>query len=855
MRPHLATLVDDFRRHGNATAVVTYRGNRRKSTSYREIASLAERFAAELRRRDIAAGERVLLWGQNGAEWIGAFFGCLLRGALAVPLDAGGGAEFARRVVTETSPKLIVGDPLLIATLSDTIPTLVLDDLSITLPAEAPGRVEAPSLNLDTPLQILFTSGTTSEPKGVVHTHRNVLASVAPIEKEIQKYLRYERFVHPLRFLHTLPLSHVFGQFMGLWLPVLLGAEVHFESRLQASRLIPLIRRERISVLAAVPRMLDLLRSHLLASIPDLNADIQHAQGKPVWRRWWRFRKVHGLIGLKFWAFVCGGASLPADLESFWNTLGFALIQGYGMTETTALITLNHPFKIGKGTIGKALPGREVRISNDGEILVRGDMVSTSTWQDGRMTQTSDAWLATGDLARSDDTGQLQFVGRKSQVIVTSSGLNIHPEDVEAVVDRQQGVHASVVVPVTTSSGTEAMAVLLFRGPEVDAAAAVRQANTVLPDYQRIRHWRIFPELDFPRTSTGKIQRGKLTQWAASHAFVEHVTVTGTNDDSLVDLILRITRVAPATTGDDAYLDEDLHLDSLGRVQLQSELESRMGVTLDDTALARIKTLGELRQQLGLMGGTAIGAGRNMAASSISSESTEKQGRPVYPRWTWSTVILSARVLFIECLMRPLVWFLAAPKVEVMSTNWPDAPVLIIANHITAYDGALVLYALPGKVRRRVAIAMAADMLDDFRHARGRGSRFLNMLAPAAYLLVTALFNVFPLPRSAGFRDSFAHMGKALDRGYNIMIFPEGHRSAGALNHFRSGIGLLVQESDVEVLPVALEGLGELKERNQKWFRSGKLSIRVGKPIRLDRSLPADEITALLENTLRAMLK
>jgi long-chain acyl-CoA synthetase len=165
------------------------------------------------------------------------------------------------------------------------------------------------------------------------------------------------------------------------------------------------------------------------------------------------------------------------------------------------------------------------------------------------------------------------------------------------------------------------------------------------------------------------------------------------------------------------------------------------------------------------------------------------------------------------------------------------------------------LYALPGKVRRRVAIAMAADMLDDFRHARGQESWLLNMLAPAAYLLITALFNVFPLPHSAGFRDSFAHMGKALDRGYNIMVFPEGRRSGGTLNHFRSGIGLLVQESDAEVVPVALEGLGELKQSNEKWFRSGKLSIRVGKPIRVDRGLPADEITALLENTLRTMLE
>src|SRR5271170_5714469 len=304
MRLHLGTLVDDFRRRGNATAIVTYRGNRRISTSYEEIASLAERFASELRRREIAPGERVLLWGQNCAEWIGCFFGCVLRGVLVVPLDAGGGIDFAQRVVADTSPRLIAGDRPLIATLPDAISKLVLDDLENVLPVKLHGNARLDSLNLDTPVQILFTSGTTSEPKGVVHTHRNVLASVAPIEKEMQKYLRYERFVHPLRFLHTLPLSHVFGQFMGLWLPVLLAGEVHFADQVEARRMTDLIRRERISVLVAVPRVLQLLRTHLLSrfdSLADQVAQAPESHKLLPLKQWWQFRRVHSTLGWKFW--------------------------------------------------------------------------------------------------------------------------------------------------------------------------------------------------------------------------------------------------------------------------------------------------------------------------------------------------------------------------------------------------------------------------------------------------------------------------------------------------------------------------------------------------------------------------
>jgi len=856
MRPHLGTLVDDFLRHGNATAIVTYRGNRRIVASYDEVAKLASRFAAELMRRGIHKGDRVILWGHNSAQWIGAFFGCVLRGVLVVPLDAAGSIEFVQRVMGETDPRFIVADRELIAPLGDAVPYLTLDDLEAVLPAELDSSVLESTLDLDTPLQILFTSGTTSEPKGVVHTHRNVLASVAPIEKEIQKYLRYERFVHPLRFLHTLPLSHVFGQFMALWLPTLLAAEVHFESRLQAQRLIEIIGRERISVLAAVPRVLDLLRSQLLSSFPKLKDELQLAQGESVWKRWWRFRKIHRLLGIKFWAFVCGGASLPQELEAFWNTLGFVLIQGYGMTETTALITLNHPFKVGKGTIGKPLPGREIRINDDGEILVRGDMVSTATWQQGELRQSSDTWLATGDLVRNDAEGQLQFLGRKGQMIVTSSGLNIHPEDVEAVVSEQPGVRASVVVAAAMPSGTEAVTVLLFQGAKEDAAKSIQTANVKLADYQRVRHWLLWPGLDLPRTSTGKIQRGKVAQWVNAHFANAQSEASNEVNDPLLDVISRITRSGATNTSDDARLEEDLHLDSLGKVQLQGELEQHFGVALEDLALTRMETLGELRQQIGLNRQVSESAEEGRGRISNIPQNHVQPRRYVYPRWPWSLPMTVLRICFIEGVMRPLTWILAKPRIF-SETNFilPNQPVLVIANHVTSYDAALVLYALPGKIRRRIAIAMAANMLDEFRHARGQNSWWQNLLAPFAYWLITALFNVFPLPRSVGFRDSFAHMGKAIDCGYNIVIFPEGHRSEGELQRFRAGIGLLAQESNVPVLPVALQGLGALKQGKQRWFRSGKLSIRVGTPVRIDIHQPAEEITAILERKLRSMME
>ena len=845
LRPHLATLVDDFRKHGKGTAIVTYQGNRRTASTYRELAELTDRFAAELSRRGIGSGERVVLWGQNGVDWVAAFFGCVMRGVIAVPLDAAGSRDFARRVVMETSPKLIVGDAVLLNQLVADAPRIAFDEFEAMAKA-GPAQVEG-GVGLDTPLQILFTSGTTAEPKGIVHTHRNVLASLTPIEREMRKYLKYERIVHPLRFLHTLPLSHVFGQFMGLWIPPLLGAEVHFESRLQALRLIEITHRERISLLAAVPRVLELLREALLAEAPGLEKEIEAARGDKVWKRWWRFRRIHRTFGYKFWAFVCGGASLPVELESFWNTLGFVLIQGYGMTETAALITLNHPFKAGRGTIGKVLPGRDVEIRDDGELLVRGDMVSTATWRNGAMQKSDSPWLATGDLAKRDDEGQLYFLGRKNQVIVTSSGLNIHPEDVEAALNAQPGVEASAVVPLKAAGGDEPVAVLVYRGAREDAQNAVIAANEKLAEFQRVRQWRLWPDLDMPRTSTGKVQRRKVTEWVNA----QHIESGGVakSSDPLLALILSITGARPENTSDNARLAEDLQLDSLGRVQLQAELEQRMGVTLSDAALERMGTLGELRKHLGL-DSAAVG----VSGKAVSLAKAEERD-DVYPRWPWWGPVQAARVAFIECIHQPLIRLLAAPKVERDGEINSDHRLLLIANHVTDYDAALVLYALPGRIRRHVAAAMAADILDDWRKRRNQASWLLNMLAPAEYLLVTALFNVFPLPRSAGFRKSFQHAGEALDRGYNVMVFPEGRESEdGKLQRFRAGIGLLVAESKVPVLPIGLIGLGEMK-REKRWFRSGKLRVHVGTPISFGPEMSAEEITEKLQAAVAHLIE
>ncbi len=892
-RSHLGTLVADMERWGSGSlAIVEHRGVRSFPTSYGALARLARRFAAELDRRGIEPGDRVLLWGRNSAAWTAAFFGCVLRGVLVVPLDAMGSVSFAERIARDVRPSLIVADQALLDRWSwaDTeAPTLALETLETVLPS--PSRQPGPPLTSESPLQILFTSGTTGEPKGVVHTHRNLIASIGPIEREIARYRRYERLVHPLRFLHTLPLSHVFGQFMGLWIAPLLGATVHYESRVTASRLLALIPREGINVLAAVPRTLSLLQAQLLADDAMLAEEIAGAGQLPIANRWWRFRRIHRSLGIRFWAAVCGGATLPAELEQFWTRLGFALIQGYGLTETAALVTLNHPFKTARGSLGSPLPGRALRLSLSGELEVRGDMVSQQSWQDGRLVERTNAWLATGDLAEFDEQGRLRFLGRTGQRIVTAAGLNVYLQDIEQALAKQPGVQECIVFALPTPNGEEEpAAVIIARAGEAVADDAVAAANAGLLPHQQIRQWWLWPELQFPRTASSKVQRRAIEMWAENQAFhildpgLESEETTIVTSDTAMQLLRRVNgHTGPP--GDDAALDADWGLDSMGRVALAAALEETLGVPVADALVSGITTLGDLRDVLRgepvterkpevvllrvparrLAGGgrTAVDelpqrtAASPAVATSRSGVAVQiapavKPTRSRYPRWPWSRPVQWLRIAFLEAVLRPLVRVLGAARVRgaVRPLRDTRGPLLLISNHRTALDVPLILFALPAPLRWRVAVAMSGEMLAGWERSWSP-ERLPAALAehrrwwgpPVAFLL-RALLNVFPLPRTAGFRRSFEHAGAALDRGYSVLIFPEGRRApAGTLSPFKPGLGLLAQESFVPVLPLHLSVPADTE---QQWFRSAP-EIKVGRPIVIDATGEAEQLTRDLQ--------
>ena len=331
-----------------------------------------------------------------------------------------------------------------------------------------------------------------------------------PVETEIRKYRRYGRPFFPLRFLNLLPLSHMFGQAMATFIPPMLPGVVVFMRGYSPEEILRQIRGRRISVLVSVPKILEILREYVVRQFPEAGAPIC-PRARTGCGCWWHYRRIHRLFGWKFWAFVVGAAPLAPDVEEFWSRLGFLTIQGYGLTETAPIVTLNHPFHARRGTVGKPIGGVEVKIAPDGEILVRGDNVSSGYFGQTEEAPFEGGWLHTGDIGAFDAEGRLSVKGRKKEMIVTPEGLNVFPEDVERVLNEIPGVKESAAV------GMDRVHAVLVLEPGADADAIVREANSKLEDHQRIQGVSLWPERELPRTEgTAKLKRAAIWQWVNS---------------------------------------------------------------------------------------------------------------------------------------------------------------------------------------------------------------------------------------------------------------------------------------------------------------------------------------------------
>jgi long-chain acyl-CoA synthetase len=837
VRSSVADYLADFQRLSNEQAYAERVGYRLVRWTYGDVAALAFRFARELIAIGIIKGDRVVIWGPNSAAWVAAFLGCANRGVIAVPMDDAASPDFAVRVFQQVQARLLVCSR---DHAQASLPSLFFEEMQASLQSRSPLPLEHEKINPEDALEIVFTSGTTAEPKGVVITHGNVLSNVVPLEAQIKPYLKYARIVHPLRFLNLLPLSHVFGQFLGMYLPSLLRGAVFFQETLKPGDIIHTIRGERISVLVAVPRMLQSLKEKIERDLADVGRldkfrkQFAAAEGEHFLRRWWIFRRIHRQMGWKFWAFISGGAALDHETETFWARLGFAVIQGYGLTETTSIISVNHPFKVNRGSIGKVLEGREVKLAPDGEILVRGSGVASGYWSGGELRPVSseEGWYHTGDIGQLDADGNLFFKGRKKDVIVTPAGMNVYPEDLENALKAQPEVKDCVVVPLAQNGNAEPCAALIFRSSSQDAAPIVDRANQSLAEYQRIRRWIIWPNEDFPRTSTQKPRRAEIVETTQKILSSGGATAP-VGKTALADLISQIKKGSARTLSENARLDSDLNLSSLDRVELLSALEDRYQVDLSETRFSAVNTVGDLERML----------------------KGEAPPRVVYhyPRWVQHWPVTWVRFLVHYTLLLPSVFILGWPRIIGRENlHGVNGPVLVVCNHIADVDVGFILAALPARLRHKLATAAGGEALEALRTPPANRNFFVRIFDRIEWFFGVALLNLFPLPRDAGFRDSFAYAGESVDRGCSVLVFPEGHHTTdGKMRPFRAGVGLLVNDLSVPVVTMRIDGLFEVKHAGKRMARPYQIKVRLGSPIEFKRGTDpqriADQLRAAVE--------
>ncbi len=839
-------------------ALAIRRGRRRETWTYRDLGRRSRGAAAALAAAGVQPGDRVVTWSPNDPWLVAAYFGAWRLGAAIVPLDVRMANDVAVRIGGRTRPRLVIAGPGLEGQATALGAPVVV--LGPDMLAQPPTQADLPAPpGTDDVAEVLFTSGSTSDPKGVVLSHAAMIHNARAIAATAG--LAAERA------LSFIPLSHMYGQTVPLFHGLVTGSQLTFLPELTPTAVFETLRSGHITAITAVPQVLQLLDDAIVGEAKRtgrlglLRALRRVALRLPVAVRRILFQRVLARLGGALRIVTSGGARLPAELQLAFEAMGVLVVQGYGATEAAAIAGHSRGSRR-PGTVGRPMVGMDVRLAQDGELVARGPNLMLGFWEqpDATAAVLVDGWVHTGDAARFEPDGEIVILGRTRDRIALPNGLKVYPEDVEAALRERPEIRSAVVLEHGTG---RLVGVLVATDPSADdrsLEAAVAAANATLAPHQRVGRWWRWPEPDLPRTHTLKVRRPDVASWLETVAPLDSgeagsqvetrsgpgSSPTPASPPSVGSLpaggppptvdreaavveaahrtLVRLRGASPPDLGPSSRM-ADLDLDSLALVGFALEIADRLGVDLDVEDLT-------VAEDLAAVARAAASASSTGAPTGVAGASG----------WAFGRAGRFLRAILEFALVGPVTRYLARPRVEGREhLRGLREPVLICGNHASHLDAPTIRAALPVGIRSRTAVAAAADYFFD------RGG----LLGP----LTALAFGSFPFGRSERVRASLDRVATFLDDGWNVILFPEGTRSkTGEMAPFLDGIGLLTADVGARVLPVHLRGTHAILPKGARRLdRRHRVRVRFGPLVEVPAGTSIAVATAAVEAAVRAL--
>ena len=802
-----------------------------REISYSELIENVGSFASLV---DTLPDERVAIISENRPEWVYALFGIWRKGSIAVPIDFMSTPEEIAYILRDSGCKLAFCSNQTEENLRKALETenlkveiINFDRTPLPKPYDKTYHRDPQDIAL-----ILYTSGTTGHPKGVMLTFRNLLSNIEGVA-DAGIAGREDSTLAILPFHHSYPLM------VTLLVPLHIGATVVFLDKLTPEDILEKLRRYRITILVGVPRLLNLFHKRIMEEIERkllaklLFRIMERIESQGLRRK--VFSKVHEAFGGNIKYMVSGGAKLDLRVARDLTTLGFTILEGYGLTETSPIVSFNSPDNLKLGSVGLPIKGVRVRISEEGEVLVKGPNVMKGYWNKPKETSEvlKEGWLYTGDLGYVDEEGFLYITGRKKEIIVLGTGKNLHPEEIERLILEE----SELVKEVGVFEKGGKLHALVY--PDLEKAKemgvvnleetikweVVDRVNRKLPEWKRVAGFRLSPT-ELPKTRLGKLRRFMLPRLyekvVEKPREEEDLSIFNTEEGALIKEYLE------KETGKEVlpshHIELDLGLDSLGKVELLSFLERSFGLSLSEEDLSKHSTVRELVELV-----------------------REKKEKAELKEISWREILDQAPPLelkdypFLFKLGRSLlrIFFRLYNRAEIeCAENLPEKPFILAPNHASYVDAFLIAALLPERFARDL-------------YFLGEEAYFRNPITS----LFGKLAHVITVNVNKKLRESLQKTAQALKEGKVVVIFPEGARTrTGELLEFKKGIAILSKELDIPVVPVGLVGTYEALSIHDRFPKPVKLKVRIGRPI-YPEGKSYEDITRLLREEVERLLK